>query len=146
MCNLSKTYQWVYIIIATILSTVVLFYYAKVLPELIPNDNLIKEMVMCSGQIIWQGAIIVIFVKRKINLYLSHMITVSLLGSLALIPMILIYQKEQISIEIRILSFLFVVCLMIYEHARRVKLLKLPSYLTITWVVYRVLWLPVLLF
>ncbi|WP_299258029.1 hypothetical protein [uncultured Aquimarina sp.] len=140
------TYQWMYIIIATILSTVVLFYYAKALPELIPNDNLTKEMIMCSGQLLWQGSIILIFIKKKLHSYLYNMITVSLLGSLALIPMILLFQKEQISIEIRILLFLAVVLLMIIEHARRVKKLALPSYLTLTWITYRILWLPILLF
>ncbi|WP_378177968.1 hypothetical protein [Aquimarina sp. SS2-1] len=141
-----RTYQWMYIIIATVLSTVVLFYYAKALPELIPNDNLTKEMIMCSGQLLWQGSIILIFIKRKLHTYLSHMITVSLLGSLALIPLIFLFQKDPISIEIRILLFLLVVLAMIIEHARRVKKLALPSYLTITWITYRILWLPILLF
>ncbi|WP_299246823.1 hypothetical protein [uncultured Aquimarina sp.] len=141
-----RTYQWMYIIIATIISTVVLFYYAKELPELIPNDNLTKEMIMCSGQLLWQGSIILIFIKRKLHIYLYNMITVSLLGSLALIPMIFLFQKESISIEIRILLFLLVVLLMIIEHARRVKKLALPSYLTLTWITYRILWLPILLF
>ncbi len=117
----SRTYQSIYIIIATILSTITLFYYAKALPELIPNDNLTKEMIMCSGQLVWQGCIILVFIKRKILLYLFHMITVSLLGSFALIPMILYYQQEPTTMEIRIALFLFIVCLMIIEHARRVK-------------------------
>ncbi|WP_298542984.1 hypothetical protein [uncultured Aquimarina sp.] len=141
-----RTYQWMYIIIATTISTVVLFYYTKELPELIPNDNLTKEMIMCSGQLLWQGSIILIFIKRKLHIYLYNMITVSLLGSLALIPMIFLFQKESISIEIRILLFLLVVLLMIIEHARRVKKLALPSYLTLTWITYRILWLPILLF
>ncbi|WP_299215767.1 hypothetical protein [uncultured Aquimarina sp.] len=141
-----RTYQWMYIIIATVISTVVLFYYAKALPELIPNDNLTKEMIMCSGQLLWQGSIILIFIKRKLHTYLYNMITVSLLGSLALIPMIFLFQKEQISMEIRILLFLLVVVLMIIEHARRVKKLALPFYLTLTWITYRILWLPILLF
>jgi len=145
--NLARiTYQWMYIIIATVISTVVLFYYAKALPELIPNDNLTKEMIMCSGQLLWQGSIILIFIKRKLHTYLYNMITVSLFGSLALIPMIFLFRKESISIEIRIILFLLVVVLMIIEHARRVKKLALPSYLTITWITYRILWLPILLF
>lgn len=142
----SISYQWIYILFATTISTIVLFYYAKELPELIPNDNLTKEMIMCSGQLLWQGSIVLIFIKRKIHNYLYQMITVSLLGSLALIPMILVYRQTLIGIEIKIFLFLLVVCAMIIEHARRVKKLGLPSYLTVTWIVYRILWLPLLLF
>ncbi|MHA7059652.1 hypothetical protein ACWGOQ_0020670 [Aquimarina sp. M1] len=146
MNNRSITCQWIYIIVATAISTIVLFYYAKSLPEVIPYNNLTKEMVMCFGQIIWQGAIILLFINRNIHRYLCHRITVSLLGALALIPMILYYQKELVAIEIRILLFLLVVSLMIIEHVRRIKKLKLPPYLTVTWITYRFLWLPILLF
>ncbi|WP_299188402.1 hypothetical protein [uncultured Aquimarina sp.] len=146
MSLLQITYRWIYIIIATLLSTLVLYHYAKELPELIPNDNLIKEIVMCSGQLVWQGSIIMIFIKKKIHSYLYNMISVSLLGSLALIPLILLYKQEVIVLEIKILLFLLVVCLMILDHTRRVKKLKLPGYLTATWITYRLLWLPILLF
>ena len=131
---------------ATIVSTIVLFYYAKELPELIPNDNLTKEMIMCSGQLIWQGAILLLWIKRKVRSYLFQMITVSLLGSIALIPFIIWYHYQSISIELRVLFFLLIVSCMIIEHSRRVKKLTLPSYLTITWVAYRIFWLPILLF
>ncbi|WP_299608533.1 hypothetical protein [uncultured Aquimarina sp.] len=139
-------YQWSYIGIATLISTITLFYYAKELPELITNDKLSIEIVMCAGQLIWQGGIIMLCIKRKIHTYLYHMITVSLLGSLVLIPLLFLYQVALISVEIKVLLFLIVVSLMIIEHARRVKKLKLPSYLTATWVLYRLAWLPILLF
>ncbi|SEM00397.1 hypothetical protein SAMN04487910_3877 [Aquimarina amphilecti] len=142
----SILYQWTYILFATAISTLVLYQYAKELPELISNDNLTKEIAMCSGQLLWQGSIIMIFIKKKIHTYLYNMISVSLLGSLALIPLILVYKQEVIIPEIKILLFLFVVCLMILDHTRRVKKLKLPGYLTITWITYRLLWLPILLF
>ncbi|MBW1296728.1 hypothetical protein [Aquimarina litoralis] len=140
------TYQWSYIIIATMISTIVLFYYTKELPELIANDRLSKEITMCSGQLVWQGGIILLFIKRKIHTYLCHMITVSLLGSLALIPLLLLYKVTLIDLEVKIFLFLLVVSIMIIEHARRVKKLQLPSYLTVTWMLYRIAWLPILLY
>jgi len=115
------TYRWTYILFATILTTVTLYQYAKALPELIPSDNLIKEMLMCSGQILWQGSIILVFIKRKTTLYLTHMITVSLLGSILLLPIILIHSIYPTHLAISITYFLAVVCFMIIEHARRVK-------------------------
>jgi len=139
-------YQWIYIIVATVISTIALFYYAKALPELIPNDNLSKEAMMCSGQLFWQGAIVLLFIKRKLHSYLYHMITVSLLGSLMLVPMILLMQQIQLTIETRLVFFFLVVGLMIIEHVRRVKKLNLPPYLTVSWITYRILWLPILLF
>lgn len=138
-------YHWTYILMSTIVSTIVLFYYVKALPELISNDTIIKETCMCSGQILWQGIILIVFLKKKIAMYLYQMITVSLLGSLALIPILILHHQVSLGLEIRVGLFFIVVCCMIMDHYRRVKKLELPSYLTATWVVYRILWLPVLL-
>ncbi|MBQ4821496.1 hypothetical protein [Aquimarina sp. MMG016] len=142
----SRTYRLVYILIATIISSIVLFYFAKAIPELIPNDNMIKEVFMCSGQIFWQDTILMLCIKKKMIIYLYQMITVSLLGSLLLIPLLIIHQQLDISLKIRIGGFLAIVLGMIIDHFRRVKKLTLPSYLTITWILYRALWLPILLF
>lgn len=139
-------WRWMYILSATLISTIVLYYYGKALPELIPETNLTKEIVMCSGQLVWQGSIILFFIRKKIHLYLFNMITVSLLGSIVLLPILFIDTQPFITIEIKVVFFLFVVGLMIIEHARRVKKLQLPVYLTITWVCYRILWVPILLF
>ncbi len=139
-------YTWIYIIIAAGISTIILFFYAKALPELILDSSLEKEMFMCSGQIVWQGIILSLFITKKVTRYICHMITISLLGSLFLIPLILLYQLKVVSLEIRVLLFLLVVLFMILEHSRRVQKLKLPNYLTITWIFYRILWLPILLF
>ncbi|WP_344925684.1 hypothetical protein [Aquimarina addita] len=139
-------YQWSYIVIATIISSIALYYYAHMLPELIPNENLTKEVFMCAGQILWQGTILFIFVRKKITTYLFQMITVSLIGSLALIPLLIVNEYFIISIKTNVLFFLFIVLFMITEHARRVKKLNLPFYLTISWVMYRILWIPILLF
>jgi len=93
MITKSTIYRWIYIACATIVITITLYQYAKILPEIISNDNLIKEIGMCSGQILWQGTIILVFIQRKIITYIVHMITVSLLGSILLIPLILIHQN-----------------------------------------------------
>jgi len=141
----SNIYKWIYIAIATCISTIVLYKYAKALPELISTTNLMKEITMCSGQIIWQGIILLLFIKEKISLYLYHMITVSLIGSTFLIPLIIFYQFQEVGLVIRVSLFFMVVLWMIYEHKKRVKKLKLPAYLTLTWITYRVIWLPILL-
>lgn len=140
-----RTLQIVYIIFATLLSTIVLFYYSKLLPEVISKDTLSLEVMMCSGQIIWQGIIVILFIKKKLLSYLYTMITVSLLGSLALIPFLIINQFIYLDILWKISYFFVIVILMIAEHTRRIKKLQLPSYLTLTWVIYRVFWLPILI-
>ncbi|MDY8134488.1 hypothetical protein [Aquimarina sp. 2201CG5-10] len=129
----SITYQWVYIIIATVISTITLFYYSKAIPEIIPDDKLILEFLMCSGQIFWQGMIILIFINKKIiTSYIYNMITISLLGSLMLIPFLIMNQKSTFSVEIRVFYFFVVISIMIIEHIRRIKKLGLPTYLTWT--------------
>ena len=71
--------------------------------------------------------------------YFGNVMTISLMGSLLLLPLLIINWSVQISETILLTGFGITVLLMFLEHKRRVKLLKLPSYLTYTWVLYRVL-------
>ncbi|WP_025743991.1 hypothetical protein [Aquimarina pacifica] len=141
-----QTKLWGYILMAACTSSIILYYYAKSIPSVIPKDNLLKEICMCSGQILWQGIIMRLWVKGEITKYLSQMITISLLGSLALIPIIILNSRAEIGLEFKMTGFFLIVACMIIEHARRVKKIALPEYLTYTWILYRIFWIPLLLF
>lgn len=73
------------------------------------------------------------------------MITLSFLGSLSLIPILFINTLINIPTTLNIIYFSIVVICMILEHARRVRHLNLNVYLTLTWILYRIIWLPILI-
>ncbi len=143
--DFNQTYRWLYIVFATVVSTLVLYAYSKLLPTIVNPSNPLIEFLMCGGQIVFQGLIILLFVKDKILSYLGNMITVSLIGSLLLIPIILASVIAVPSTIFLIGYFLLVVMLMVLQHQERVRNLELPSYLTLTWILYRLLWIPILI-
>jgi len=138
-------YRWTYIIFCSLISSLILNQYSNLLASLITESSFIRELIMCSGQILFQGIVMYTLVKKGSLNYLGNMISISFFGSLALIPILIINHFFPISELFNIVYFGFVVCLMILEHRRRVSFLILPIYLTFTWILYRVLWIPILL-
>ena len=71
--------------------------------------------------------------------------TVSLMGSLILIPILILNLFFNIPELITLGWFGSTVLVMLLEHSRRTKLLELPFYLSITWVIYRIIALLIIL-
>jgi hypothetical protein len=67
------------------------------------------------------------------------------MGSLFLLPILFLNQLTIINEHIVIAWFGLTVTLMIAEHYRRVSLLELPKTLTLTWILYRILALIIIL-
>ena len=83
--------------------------------------------------------------KKTIVNYLVNLMTVSLMGSIILMPLLLLNLFSTIP-EMAILAwFGITVGIMFVEHFRRVKILALPFYLSITWVIYRIIALIIIL-
>ena len=70
--------------------------------------------------------------------------TVSFIGALLLLPG-LMFTQGTYSAEGHLAWFTVVVGIMFFEHIRRVKLLGMPWFMSLTWVLYRVLVLWVIL-
>jgi hypothetical protein len=77
--------------------------------------------------------------KKTIINYTGNLMTVSLMGSLILTPILILTQFINVSEFIVLGWFGITVFIMFAEHFRRVKVLKLPSYLCFTWVLYRII-------
>jgi len=78
--------------------------------------------------------------------YLGNMMTVSLIGSLLLLPVLLAHKIfPAIPSEFFPAWFMVVVGIMLLEHIRRTKLLGLSTLLSATWVLYRLLVLALIL-
>jgi hypothetical protein len=100
------------------------------------------ELCMVLGQLLFQSLFIL---KRQSRLlpYAIQLLKVSLIGSVLLIPMLIVTHYFHLS-DLQILCYFFtVVSIMFFVHKGMVKRLQLPWYMCYTWVAYR---LVILLF
>jgi predicted DCC family thiol-disulfide oxidoreductase YuxK len=137
-------YRIFYIILATLFTTVVLYKYAKLI-TLLPEASFSREILLATGQIVFQYVFIQKINKQEQLNYIGNLVTVSVMGSLLLLPILLLNQFIIINKFIILAWFGITVSLMILEHNRRTNILNLPKYLTITWILYRLLALIIIL-
>ena len=115
----------------------ILTAYAKLLTPYIPAGNPWREYAICGSQILFQGAVISGIAPAKCWDYLGNVMTISLAGSLLLLPVLAIAAFTPIPALPGAAWFLLVVVLMLLEHIRRTKLLWLNNTVTFTWIAYR---------
>jgi len=137
-------YRLLYILSSIIITMFTLFYFSKHIVNL-PQGSLIREGFITVGQLMFQGLLIYKLDKKVILNYFGNLMTISLMGSLLLLPLLIINWLISLPEMVFLIGFGIVVFIMFLEHLRRVKLLKLPSFLSYTWVIYRVLILLIIL-
>lgn len=98
------------------------------------EKNFLRELAVCVGQILWQIIFLKIYLKDKIWDYLGNMMTVSLIGTLLLIPALM----TGFTPVFYMIYFGIVVLIMFLEHIRRCRILKLNFLPTISWIVFRI--------
>ncbi len=135
---MNYTYRWLYIVFAWLITSLVLTAYSTLLNPLVPASAFGREFLICGGQILFQGAIVMSIRPQRLIHYLGNMMTVSLMGALLLLPALVIGLYYQSPVFF-LLYFFGVVTWMFYEHGSRVKTLGISSILTFTWVLYRFL-------
>lgn len=94
---------------------------------------------------LFQGTVILFYRKDKIWEYLGNMMTISFAGALLLSPMLVVAYYFQMSTVLFMLYFLVVAGLMLLEHLRRSKILNLGYTMSISWVLYRLIVLALIL-
>lgn len=137
-------YRFLYILFAVVITTLILNACSKMIPQL-PNGSLTRELLLATGQIVFQSIFLKRFNRKTILNYIGNLMTVSLFGSLLLLPIIIVNSFFKISETITLLWFGTTVALMLREHFRRINLLELPKGLTLTWILYRIIALFLLL-
>lgn len=105
------------------------------------GHHFLREFTICLGQIVWQTVFLRSYLKEKYWNYLGNMMTVSLIGTLLLI-LALFLNLNSIS---SIIYFGTVFFIMFWEHLRRCKILKLNFMPTISWMVFRMTVLAILI-
>jgi hypothetical protein len=138
-------YRLAYLVVTTIIAAAILTRYANLLTGILPVGSPWREYLICSGQIFFQGAVIGIIAPAKRWDYLGNMMTISLAGSLALLPALGIAAVRHLPPIAAAAWFLIVAGLMLLEHIRRTRLLGLNWTLTISWALYRLLVLLLIL-
>ncbi|WP_026977036.1 DCC1-like thiol-disulfide oxidoreductase family protein [Flavobacterium tegetincola] len=137
-------YRLSYIVFATLFTAIVLFQYSKMIVFL-PKATFVRELLLALGQIAFQYLFIQKLSKQSQLVYIGNLVTVSVIGSLILTPVLLLSQFVHLNEYFILGWFGLTVNLMIYEHFRRIKLLHLPKNLTFTWILYRIIALIILL-
>lgn len=137
-------YRFIFIGFALAVTTLILFEYSNLIKNL-PKSSILRETVLAFGQIIFQSLFLLKFDKKTIINYAGNLMTVSLMGSLILIPILLLSQFLNLSETLILGWFGITVFIMFAEHFRRIKVLKLPFYLSYTWIIYRIIALLLIL-
>ncbi len=133
-------YRLAYIAFVALFSGYLLsLYSAKLDSHLTPN--FFRELAVCLGQILWQTLFLKSYLKDKIWDYLGNMMTVSLIGTLLLIPILYISFTP----IFYLVYFGMVVFIMFLEHLRRCRILKLNYLPTISWILFRLTALTIII-
>ena len=144
--DFNLTYRVAYLLFAWMVVAVTVHAYAALLVPIVPPGTFIRELILGGAQIPFQILALSFLGRQKLVTYLGNMMTVAVMGALALLPMLtLTHFGIKFSPLICTGYLLVVVGLMVLEHMRRVKLLGMTGLATVSWIIYRVLALFVIL-
>lgn len=131
-------YRFIFIGFALTITTFVLFGFSNLIPSL-PKTSILREFILAFGQIIFQSLFLLKMDKKTIINYAGNLMTISLMGSLILVPILILNQFVSLPQFLILGWFGITVFIMFAEHFRRVKVLQLPFYLCFTWILYRII-------
>ncbi|NIF06568.1 hypothetical protein F3J23_14055 [Chryseobacterium sp. Tr-659] len=126
-------YRIAYMVFVVLFSAYILSIYSGKLGLNLEKDFW-RELTVCIGQITWQTIFLGAYLKDKIWDYLGNMMTVSLIGTLLLLPALM----TDFTPVFYTIYFGFVVLIMFLEHLRRCKILQLNYAPTISWILFRI--------
>ncbi len=137
--DVNVKYRVAYMVLVMLFSAFVLYHYTQPINALFGFSNhLGRELLVCTGQIVWQVVFLHKLLKTKLLDYLGNMMTVSLIGTILLfLPMTTGYFLNGGS-WFYLIHFVIVVCIMFVEHIRRSHILGIGYWPTISWFLYRV--------
>ena len=138
-------YRISYLIFTWLITSSILTQYAQLLKPVLPVGTAYREFLICGGQVAFQGIIISFRSFTKRWDYLGNMMTISFAGSLLLFLLLLLAKLIPVPASLAVLYFTAIAGLMLLEHIRRSRILGLGWLLTITWIVYRLIVLLIII-
>lgn len=136
-----------FIVATGVFTSLVLYNYSFLLKGLVPESGLFREFAICFGQLIFQSALLLLFKvnTKRIGEYLKVMMGISFTGAILLLPAFLIHYLTQQPL-VFLFGFLSVAGIMFFIHIKKVSEIKMPGWLSLTWVLYRCLVLIIILY
>ncbi|WP_035650534.1 hypothetical protein [Flavobacterium sp. ASV13] len=131
-------YRFLFIGFALTITTFVLFGFSNLIP-ILPKTSILREFILAFGQIVFQSLFLLKMDRKTMTNYAGNLMTISLMGSLILVPILILNQFINLPQFLILGWFGITVFIMFTEHFRRVKILKLPFYLCFTWILYRMI-------
>jgi len=139
-------YRWAYIIFVALATALIVNNFTSLLfPHFGWPHSLGTELCICFGQVLWQGTAMLLFSPKNKMTYLGNMSTVSMIGALILLPITMALGMIEASLYLKLALFFGVVGFMFFEHIRRCKLLGISTWMTVSWVAYRITGLSTLI-
>ncbi|WP_443945460.1 DUF393 domain-containing protein [Pedobacter sp. AW1-32] len=138
-------YRLFYLAFSWCVTAFILTNYARHLTEFVPIGSAYREYLICGAQILFQGMVLLFLKKEMIWAYLGNMMTISLAGALAFLPILFLAQFIEVPALLFLSYFFTIAGLMFLEHIRRSKLLGLGWLPTVSWFIYRLIVLGLIL-
>jgi hypothetical protein len=130
-------YRIAYIVFAWLITSLVLTAYVGHLTPLVPGTTFGREFIICGGQILFQMVFVRFMTHDRLMHYIGNMMTVSLIGALLLLPMLIVGSMFSItSAWIFAGWFALVVTCMLRLHWRRTRMLEISWLASVTWIGY----------
>lgn len=139
-----RGYRAAFLIFSWLLVSIVLHRYGDGLEPVLAKGEWYREPLICGGQLLFQGLFVGAIAPRKIWDYLGNMMVVSLLGAIALLLIGLVLRTATAGAIWYAGALLLTAGAMFLEHARRCKLLGMGIGYSISWVLYRILLVGIL--
>ncbi len=139
-------YRLSYLFFTWFMASFILTKYAVLLTGLVPVGGPLREYFICAGQLFFQAVVIRFVAPERTWEYLGNMMTISFAGALLLLPALVFNNFAHLPALVYTGYFVLVAGLMFLEHFRRMKLLQLGHLPTLSWLVYRLLLLVLILF
>ena len=137
-------YRYTFILFAALITSYVLFKLNSFI-NLFPDLSILMTVLFVLGQIVFQSFFIQKLNKEsKVN-YLGNLMTISVMGSLLIIPILILNPLFNLPESLSAFWLALILMFTHYEHLRRLKLLELSKHLSITWLLYQSLLLIFLL-
>lgn len=141
-----KGYRMAYLVFTWIITAFVLYNYSHLLNGVMPKSNFYREFLICGGQIFWQLFFISILNPGKRWDYLGNMMTISFAGGMMLLPALVTSLFADLNSIVYVFYFLMTAAFMLLEHIRRTKILGISYHISITWILYRIILLILIVY
>ncbi|MFN5833595.1 MAG: hypothetical protein ACK56K_07380 [Akkermansiaceae bacterium] len=136
-----------YLCFCVVISGFALGSFAKIIQEYLTTTyDYRTEGLMVLGQVAFQWSFMGNASWSKRKGYAIIALTVSMIGSLLLLPLIACHNIFTVSVLLATVYFFAVVTFIFAIHHSLIRTEKLPTILTYTWVLYRILLLIYLVF